>query len=653
MKKILVIRHSIVTALLVGVLIVGTSVQGDTSQISALEVVKDAGGTASYVISKTGAVEVQEFMMDDPPRLVVDFIGATHQMTDMSFEGDETVVDRVRSSQFSEEPNLVVRVVFDLKYKAEYTLTEDENAVRVSFVAKNKPSTEPSMKPVERAAVPAVEPIDMAAVSAVEPAKRPAERKVMQSAMDPMAGTTVPAEKEAEKEPVKAETVNPLFQSSKPAQAPKKPEPAKAVPMNATDNVTTRGWDKPAGESVSAVSPLPAYAASAGMVKNKSITIDVQDADIQTVLHSLSEFSETNIIAGPEVEGEVTAHLKDVPWRQAMDIILKAHGFGYREEYGMIRVSTIDKLTKEELEIQAAERQKDELLPLETRIIEVSFANATEMRDALKEILTQRGSMEVESGANALIVTDIAKNIEKISAMVAELDKKIKQVEIVAKLVDVDFEATREIGVQWNMLNLSNANVNGVGDLRISAPAASPTGQLRVGTIQSWGEVQAIIDMMEKENKANIISNPRIVTADNREASILVGKEIPLIVSDEAGNPITELTKIGIILRVTPHVNSDNTITLDLHPEVSDLSSQATVQGGVVIVLSEADTRVVVGDGDTAVIGGLISEVESSFENGVPVLKDIPLLGGLFRLSNDTKKKRELVIFVTPKIVEG
>jgi type IV pilus assembly protein PilQ len=283
----------------------------------------------------------------------------------------------------------------------------------------------------------------------------------------------------------------------------------------------------------------------------------------------------------------------------------------------------------------------------------VSFANATEMRDALKEILTQRGSMEVESGANALIVTDIAKNIEKISAMVAELDKKIKQVEIVAKLVDVDFEATREIGVQWNMLNLSNANVNGVGDLRISAPAASPTGQLRVGTIQSWGEVQAIIDMMEKENKANIISNPRIVTADNREASILVGKEIPLIVSDEAGNPITELTKIGIILRVTPHVNSDNTITLDLHPEVSDLSSQATVQGGVVIVLSEADTRVVVGDGDTAVIGGLISEVESSFENGVPVLKDIPLLGGLFRLSNDTKKKRELVIFVTPKIVEG
>jgi type II secretory pathway component GspD/PulD (secretin) len=171
--------------------------------------------------------------------------------------------------------------------------------------------------------------------------------------------------------------------------------------------------------------------------------------------------------------------------------------------------------------------------------------------------------------------------------------------------------------------------------------------------VQSWGEVQAVIDVMEKENKANIISNPRIVTAENREASILVGKEIPLIVSDEAGNPITELTKIGIILRVTPHVNLDNTITLDLHPEVSDLAAQATVQGGVVIVMSEADTRVIVGNGETAVIGGLISEVESKFENGLPILKDIPVLGGLFKFSSENKKKRELVIFVTPTIVGG
>jgi type II secretory pathway component GspD/PulD (secretin) len=133
----------------------------------------------------------------------------------------------------------------------------------------------------------------------------------------------------------------------------------------------------------------------------------------------------------------------------------------------------------------------------------------------------------------------------------------------------------------------------------------------------------------------------------------LVGKEIPLIVSDEAGNPITELKKIGVILRVTPHVNSDGTITMDLHPELSDLASEATVQGGVIINLQEADTRVVVKDGETAVIGGLISDVQSQVRNGVPVLKDIPLLGPLFRYENKASQKRELIIFVTPTIVTG
>jgi type II secretory pathway component GspD/PulD (secretin) len=139
---------------------------------------------------------------------------------------------------------------------------------------------------------------------------------------------------------------------------------------------------------------------------------------------------------------------------------------------------------------------------------------------------------------------------------------------------------------------------------------------------------------------------------DNREASILVGKEIPLIVADEAGNPITELTKIGIMLRVIPHVNADRTITLDMHPEVSDLQSESTAQGGVIISTTEADTRVVVKNGETAVIGGLIKNSQTSVKRGVPVLKDIPFFGWFFTASAKADKKQELVIFVTPTIVE-
>ncbi|TMQ50482.1 MAG: type II and III secretion system protein, partial [Candidatus Eisenbacteria bacterium] len=156
-----------------------------------------------------------------------------------------------------------------------------------------------------------------------------------------------------------------------------------------------------------------------------------------------------------------------------------------------------------------------------------------------------------------------------------------------------------------------------------------------------------------QHRKANIISNPRICTVDNREAKILVGQKIPLIVQDVAGNPVSQLQTIGIQLKVTPHLTEDKKVIMDLHPEVSDLSTQSTVQGGVIINTSEADTRVMVDDGQTAVIGGLIRTNESQVRRGVPLLKDLPLLGMLFRSNSAVQQNRELIIFVTPKIVTG
>jgi type IV pilus assembly protein PilQ len=185
----------------------------------------------------------------------------------------------------------------------------------------------------------------------------------------------------------------------------------------------------------------------------------------------------------------------------------------------------------------------------------------------------------------------------------------------------------------------------------VNAPTGNPIGTFRVGTQGPGGNLDVALEALASENKANIISNPRITTLDNQSARILVGKKIPLIVSDAAGNPITQLTTIGIQMLVTPHVNSNNMITMDLHPEVSDLSSQATVQGGIIIVTSEASTRVMVNDGETAVIGGLIRTNEAEREDGVPLLKDIPLFGNLFKSSNTTRESRELLILVTPRIV--
>ncbi|HYQ88187.1 MAG TPA: AMIN domain-containing protein [Candidatus Binatia bacterium] len=384
----------------------------------------------------------------------------------------------------------------------------------------------------------------------------------------------------------------------------------------------------------------------------RRMSLDVQGADIQTVLRSLAEFSGKNIVASKEVKGEVTLRLRNVPWRHALDIVLKSQGLGMVETGQTIVISTLDTLRKEELERNSAARNQEELLPLETRILPVNYANSKEMAKSVEKTLTKRGHIEVDDRSNSLIVTDISDKLDQVDAMVRNLDTRTPQVEIVARLVDVDVSATRALGIEWGVHNMDlfDAGVSENVDVK-AADVGSPVGQAKLGTIKSFGSVEATLQALETQNKANIISNPRITTVNNREASVVVGQQIPLIVQDFAGNAVTQLTTIGIKLSVTPHINTGNRITMDVHPEVSDLASQATVQGGIIINTTMADTRVMVNDGETAVIGGLIRSNESTTKRGIPVLMDVPLLGNLFRSNSTTKQKRELLIFVTPKIL--
>jgi type IV pilus assembly protein PilQ len=393
-------------------------------------------------------------------------------------------------------------------------------------------------------------------------------------------------------------------------------------------------------------------AAPADDYKGRPISLDVQEAEIGTVLRSLAGFSGTNIVASPRVEGKVTVKLEEVPWLEALGVILRAHSFDYVEEQGVYRIDTAEELRQEKLSAERARKQVEDLAALQLGMVTLRFANAGEVKDALEQMLTERGNIDVDQRTNSLIVNDVPERVAMITDMAAQLDTATPQVEINARLVDMDSRATRQLGISWGVNNFSPPGVNMGGDLAITNPVQNPSGDLRVGTVQDWGEVLLQIQALENQNKAHLISNPVITTTDNREASILVGQKIPLIVSDEAGNAITQLTTIGIMLKVTPHINNENRITLDIHNEVSDLSSEATVQGGVIINTSESDTRVLVENGETAIIAGLIRQVDSRFESGIPVLMDIPLLGALFKQSSDTKASRELVVFVTPSIVD-
>ncbi len=402
---------------------------------------------------------------------------------------------------------------------------------------------------------------------------------------------------------------------------------------------------------VTAAAPDTVSIGTMPQYKGEPISLDVQEAEITTVLRSLAGFSGANIVASPRVTGKVTVKLEDVPWEEALAVILRAHNFDFVEENGIYRIDAAEDLRQEKLSTERARKQVEDLSQLRLGLVKLSYANGKEVKDSLEKMLSERGNIDVDVRTNSLLINDIQERVDLIKDMAVKLDTKTPQVEINARLVDIDQKATRELGINWSLSNYQHPGSSIYGGGQISNDVQNPSGNLKVGTVQDWGDLMVTIEALENDNKAHLISNPVITTTDNREAKILVGQKIPLIVSDQAGNAITQLTTIGIMLKVTPHINSENRITLDVHNEVSDLSSQATVQGGVIINTSESDTRVLVEDGQTAIIAGLVRKVESTLHTGIPILQDLPLLGALFRHSTDSKDSRELVVFVTPRIV--
>ena len=405
-----------------------------------------------------------------------------------------------------------------------------------------------------------------------------------------------------------------------------------------------------------------------------SFSLDVEGADLRTVLRAISEFSGRNIVVGNNIKATVRISLRNVAWQDALKAVLRANGLDYVEDGAVIRVDEADKLNSEKVERETANARTLELVPLETRIVKLNYANANEMQSPLSPALSKRGSIQVERRTNSLIVTDLPSNLDAVVKMAVELDSTTPQIEITAKLVDVDAGVTNSMGIEWYTApqkpkfwtGVDDGNGNKVlpgggpfhnNDGTLIAGSDQKTGisnganTLSFGIFKSWASIEGQLQTLAENHKANIISNPRITTVDNREAKIVVGQKIPLIVQDVAGNPVSQLQTIGIQLRVTPHLTQDKKIIMDLHPEVSDLASGSTVQGGIIINTSEADTRVMVEDGQTAGIGGLIRTNSNTQHSGVPGLKDIPLLSYLFSSTTTTKQNRELIIFVTPRII--
>lgn len=381
--------------------------------------------------------------------------------------------------------------------------------------------------------------------------------------------------------------------------------------------------------------------------------LKLQNADIRSVLSFLAEYGGVNIVAAPSVDASVTLNLQGVTWRQALNILLKTYSLSGVEEQGFIRVLPTQQFLQEQALLEKHRADQTSTVALETGVIPVKHGTAKDLVKSVKSVISQRGTIDADERTNSLVIRDTPEHIEKVKQLVEALDKETAQIKIEARLLEIESATLEELGIDWSVTSRRSAQLV-EGDQpeaqfsqltdRVSDPAAT----FSFATVQGDFDFQGIVSALVSSNKGKIIAHPEITTVDNREAFIQMGQRIPIKQFDEAGNVAITFEEVGTILRVTPHITSENRILLKLRPE---RSSYTFDPNGVIINTNNAETNVVVESGQTAVIGGLTTQVEMKSRVGLPILKDIPILGYLFRYTRNEISNRDLVIFVTPTIV--
>ena len=415
----------------------------------------------------------------------------------------------------------------------------------------------------------------------------------------------------------------------------------------------------------------------ASSVSSGNVTLDFKDADITNVLRILSYKSGMNIVAGKEVSGPVTIRLTDVPWEKALDVILRTYGYTYEREANIIRVTTTENLEMEELV---------------TEVFALNYADTETVPSSIDEMLSERGSVKFDDRANLVIVTDIPTNVYKIRQVIDRLDMRTQQVNIEAKIIETTLDKDDKLGINWTMqasatgasrpitapFNRKRAGGNWYpqGDTSASAgdnvgifppspgtawPLALPDS-FSFGTL-SFANLQALLQILKSRSDTKIISNPNVTTLDNKEAKIVVATtfSIPTYERNESTGSL-EITgydekELGITLIVTAQINPEGYIVVKLEPEVSSFISFDTfsTSGGTIqaprFSTRKASTEVMVKDGETIVIGGLIKENIVDTVVKVPILGDIPLLGLLFKKKDKTVDTTDLLFFITVNIV--
>ena len=609
----------------------GVSFTGPSPAIRDLRIQKRGEATAVTLLGTsrliaTSVIEPKE----GPRRVVVNLPNVTSSLPSTTNVG-QGPVQRVRIG-FDPKAPLMTQVSFELSRTAPYRVESSQNGNDLTLVF-DEPAADPfSALQAPRTSVTRVD-APQVSVSSVET-------------------------------PRQAPVATPAQRVAAPAPAAQAPAPAGAAQQPAAQ--------APAVQPIVPVQPR---------YTGNPVSLDFQGADLRAVLRTFSEISGLNLVIDPTIQGTVDVALRDVPWDQALDIILRANKLGYVVDGTIVRVAPLTVLAEEES--QRRKLSDEQALAGELRVLtrSLSYARAEDLRTLLTQtVLSQRGSIQFDQRTNTLIINDLNDRLERASALITTLDRPEPQVEIEARIVTTTRDFARNLGIQWgfgarastalgNTLPFSfpnQANLGGRTGGEQSAsgrdfsdstqtainmgvsPATSAIG-LALGSVNGAVNVDVALSALERTGQGRILSTPRVSTQNNIEAEITQGVQIPI--QTVANNTVTVTFRdAALTLRVTPQITATNTVIMRISVENASPDFSRAINGIPPIDTQRALTQVLVGDGDTTVIGGIYVSREQAAQDRTPGLHRIPLLGWLFQRNEFSDESRELLIFITPKI---
>jgi type IV pilus assembly protein PilQ len=599
------------------------SVSSQPSTISAIEVARPGQQTAVR-IHGTGDLRFQTSRLDSPPRLVLDFAGTRLNLEKSKVPSEFSPVLDVRTGQ--PLPGRV-RIVIDLAKNVPYSTQADGSDVTVFFTA----------------------PAEIATPVEIHPARVPAQRK--------LTAVSAPAmplpEWLTEKDAGFARPASPLPPATQNAQAADAQAPA-AIP-----------------------SPEKKYTGD-------PISVNLKDVDLKDFFRLIHEISGLNVVLDPSVHGTVTLVLDEVPWDQGLDIVLRNNGLTKEIDGNVLRIATQDTLKKE------ADARRD-LLKAQTDAVEMvtvtrvlSYAQATTMVATIKKFLTARGDVFADPRSNTLIIRDIPSSIPKIDNLLRQIDRKSQQVEIDARVVQTSRTFAREIGTEFGFSvptgqtgNTAFGGLTGLNSflspvihsvptpfssggggtsnqipLNTTLGATAPTSGFTFATQGHNYAVDFLLSMMESHGVGKILSEPKGITQNNEKLTVKQGQQVPI--QTNINNTISvQYVDAVLKLEVTPQITAEGTVFLDVLVENTQIDNSISVQGTPALDTQSTQTKVLVNDGGTVVIGGVVVNNQNTTINQVPLLGSVPLIGNLFKHTAINVTTQELMFFVTPRILPG